>query len=204
MTTSELMLEGEYLARPCTYLGTTGERRCAMWIGSPAASFELLFSSGSLPQPGWPKHGRFRLRRERFTATLAFEDGLLVPEEPIGLQLYATSATSLPPIDAIFVLGSARIQEWLRALNWRPEWGYNGNFPDGAVADEYARRYQQQLPFYTGGAYAVLGGWHFPWPDGDFRDRISSRLLVWTFEGGEPWLEGWDEDGALLALQRTT
>jgi hypothetical protein len=204
MTIAELMQEAEHLTRPCAYLRTTGERHCATWVGSPGAAFELLFSSGCVPQPGWPRDGRFRLRSERITATLTFEDGLSVAEEASGLPLYATRALSLPPIDAIFMRGSERIQDWLRSLNWRAEWGFNANFPDAGVADEYARRYQQQLPFFTGGAHAVLGGWHFPWPEGDWHDRISSRLLVWTFERGEPWLEGWDEGGTLRALQRIT
>jgi hypothetical protein len=62
----------------------------------------------------------------------------------------------------------------------------------------------EQLPFYSGGAHAVLGGWHLPWPDGDWLELVPSQLLVWTFEGGEPWFEAWASGEALRVLRRIT
>jgi hypothetical protein len=60
------------------------------------------------------------------------------------------------------------------------------------------------LPFYSGGAYAVLGGWHFPWPDGDWEDLVTCRLLAWTFAGSEPWLEAWARDDRVWLQERIT
>src|SRR6185436_5587440 len=116
----------------------------------------------------------------------------------------ATPARSLPPIDAVFRFGSAAVHEWLRSIGWDPEWEYNDNFPDRDVVDAYIRTYMDQLPFYSGGTHAVLGGWHFPWPDGDWSELLNSQLLVWTFEGGEPWLECWASEGRLRAIERIT
>jgi len=119
-------------------------------------------------------------------------------------KLFADEAQSLPPIDAVFRFGSGAVHKWLQSNKWEPEWGYNGNFKDPKPAGEYERAYQAQCPLYTGGAHAVLGGWHFPWPDGDWEELLDSKLLVWTFEESEPWVEVWREDGVLRVKQRIT
>ena len=50
-----------------------------------------------------------------------------------------------------------------------------------------------------------LGGWHFPWPDGDWFDLLTKTLLIWTFEGAEPWIEVWaDQAGELHLIERIT
>jgi len=118
--------------------------------------------------------------------------------------LYAHAARSLPPIDAVFRFGSAAVQQWLREHNWQSDWGYNSNFADPAPADEYERLYQSRCPLYAGGSFAVLGGWHFPWPDGDWAELLVQTLLVWTFEESEPWVEVWSGTEGLRVKQRLT
>ena len=108
-----------------------------------------------------------------------------------GIKLYPQSTTSLPPLEALFRFGSPVIQDWLSANRWQREWEYNNNFPDRDVANTYNRLYQAQNPLYSGAAFAVLGGWHFPWPDGDWDDLLPQQLIIWTFEDAEPWLEIW-------------
>jgi hypothetical protein len=111
----------------------------------------------------------------------------------------------LPPIEAIFRFGSESVQQWLRDHNWQPGWGYNDNFGDPAPAKEYERLYQSECPLYSSdGVFAMLGGWHFPWPDGDWQDLLDQSLLVWTFKESEPWVEVWNTAQGFRVIQRIT
>jgi hypothetical protein len=193
--------EGEALARPCVYLRRTGREYAGVWDAAPAGrGARLLFDASRLPFDGWRKTGCISVS----AGSVVFQRERALPDDPAGLPLYAHRAVSLPPLDAIFRFGSSRLQEWLQACNWKPEWGYNANFPDRAAAEAYERSYQSQLPLYTREAHAVLGGWHFPWPDGDWADLVDASLLAWTFEGAEPWLEAWEKDGRRWVLERGT
>jgi len=122
-----------------------------------------------------------------------------------GVKLYPQPAISLPPIEALFRFGSSAIQDWLTANRWHREWEYNDNFPDRDVANAYNQIYQDQNPLYSGTAFAVLGGWHFPWPDGDWDELLKQKLIVWTFEDAEPWLEVWhDTNEHFRIIERIT
>lgn len=44
-------------------------------------------------------------------------------------------------------------------------------------------------PLYSDQAAAVLGGWHFPWPDGDWEELVDKELVLWTLREAEPWVE---------------
>jgi hypothetical protein len=107
-----------------------------------------------------------------------------------GRPLYAVAARSLPPIDAVFLFGSDEVDTWLAECSWQRDWEYNDNFPD-PVARHYEELFQLQHPLYTNSAWAAVGGWHLPWPDGDWRERLNDRLLVTTYRDSEPWLEVW-------------
>lgn len=54
------------------------------------------------------------------------------------------------------------------------------------------------------GIHAVLGGWHFPWPDGDWEELIDRRLIAWTLADSEAWVEVWDQGGAFRVIERIT
>jgi hypothetical protein len=202
MDAAELINVGEALARPCVYLRETGGEFAAIWSDGPRPA--LTFDSAWLPGLAWPTQGLFSLKAPDGHGQLTFVPGASLSAHAEGRKLCATPGVSLPPVDGLFLLGPERIQAWLRELGWPPGAGYNANFPERSIVEAYEDRYQQELPFYTGGAHAVLGGWHFPWPDDDWRDLVSCRLLAWTFAGGEPWLEAWAVDGRFWARTRVT
>jgi hypothetical protein len=127
-----------------------------------------------------------------------------LPTGRSGQRLYAHAARSLPPIDAIFRLGGEAVQQWLRALEWQLDWEYNENFSDRATVELYERHYQSQCPLYTNKAFAVLGGWHFPWPDGDWPELLNQPLALWTLKESEPWLEVWATASGYRVVQRIT
>jgi hypothetical protein len=110
----------------------------------------------------------------------------------------------LPPIDALFRFGSPKIHAWLAQNGWKPTWGYNANFPDRVLGDAYDAAFQNQFPLYTGDAHAMIGGWHFPWPDDDWEELLNDVLVLCTFEDSEPWLEVWLRAGAFEVVQRVT
>src|SRR5438552_3978219 len=81
-----------------------------------------------------------------------------------------------PPIDAVFALGSVKIEEWLHQNNWDRQTPPNNNFAGASVVDEYERVWAKEYALSRqDDVYAVLGGWHFPWPDGDWFDLINGR-----------------------------
>ena len=41
-----------------------------------------------------------------------------------------------------------------------------------------------------------------PWPDGDLERLMFSKLLIWTFEEAEPWVEVFQTGAALQVFQR--
>jgi hypothetical protein len=216
MTGSELITEGKRLARPCVLLRDEGptDRLAAVWRGpgivpvfKDSYLHWLTIDCRFLPAGLGPAGGCLSVYTdendcESGMALYNPSASLAVKEGPV--ELFATEARSLPPIDAIFRLGSPSVHDWLASQKWQPEWGYNENFKDPTPAREYLRNYQAVCPLYAGGAHAVLGGWHFPWPDGDWEERIDGRLLIWTFEESEPWVEVWGEGEGFRVMQRIT
>lgn len=121
-----------------------------------------------------------------------------------GVPLVARAAESLPPLDAVFRFGGEEIQRWLADNDWQPDWGYNDNFRDHDTVEKYESIYQETCPLYSSEAHAVVGGWHFPWPDDDWVDRLSEKLMIWTIADSEPWVEVWKTQGKLTVAQRHT
>ncbi len=207
MTGSELIAEAEQLARSCVLLRSEGpkDHLAAVWGGSgliPAleGSFHhwlsvdcRFFPDGLGLSEGYLSVYSDEEDCESGVAILRSEGQL----EACGgnTKLYAHPTRSLPPIDAVFRFGSSTVHKWLESNNWQPDWEYNENFRDSESVAEYERLYQSECPLYSGGAYAVLGGWHFPWPDGDWEQLLDRPLLVWTFAESEPWVEVWGGDG---------
>ena len=112
------------------------------------------------------------------------------------IALGGTPARSFPPIDAVTQV--PQVHTWLASQGIVHDPKHNAYFDD-----EYNRIYQQECPFYSRDAIAVIGGWHFPWPEGDWQDRQEARLLIWTFQDEEPWVEAWQmSDGSFQVFQR--
>jgi hypothetical protein len=128
---------------------------------------------------GWPRHG--------------------------GTPLFTRPASVLPPIDAVFAMGSDAVGAWLDSLGWDRTTPYNDNFKSDAV-EAYERAYMDEHPLYgRSDAYAVLGGWHVPWPDDDWHDLIDEHLIVMTIRDSEPWVEAWrNKNGNFKVIRRIT
>jgi hypothetical protein len=224
MTFADLVAEALGLARPCIHLvvDATAERvPVAVWGGpgpSPppgAGSHLLSVASTRLPSlldqslPG-ACISIYASAKDRDAAVTVSQEDVLpaLLREGSGTPLVARPDTSLPPLDAIFRLGSQRVGLWLRDLEWIENgvpYPYNDNFPDREPAAAYERYWQQRAPLYTGGVHAVVGGWHMPWPDGDWAERLEDRLLLWTLGDAEPWMEIWrTTDGLLQVRERIT
>lgn len=217
MTGEELVRIGRELARPCLCLQEDGD-------GDPAA---IWGGPGVVPSPEGPYRHLISLERRWLPENLAPGSGWLsvyVDDQDCetgvvavdgsaslgdrvreGARLYAGAAVSLPPIDAVFRFGPAAVEQWLRANDWDAAWGYNPNFRDRATTEVYERAYQDSCPLYQESCDAVVGGWHFPWPDGDWEDLLEQSLILWTFREAEPWVEVWrDPDGEFTVIQRVT
>jgi hypothetical protein len=120
--------------------------------------------------------------------------------------LYAHAASVLPPIDAVFLRGSADVGEWIEANGWQRDWRYNSNFSGHNIVREYDRVWKSEFPiFFQSDIYAVLGGWHFPMADDDWHGLVDENLLAFTLRNSEPWVETWRlRSGSFKVIQRIT
>lgn len=211
MDFDDLLAEATRLIRPCTYLveGEQDEQAAAIWGGEPAGLV-----------PSSCRHwlaidSRFISASENLPAALGIclneEDcrsGLVLPLDHLeavrgGRRLVARAAQSLPPENALVRFGGPMIQSWLSQLGWHPNWGLE--LPDPDLAERYQRVFQPTCPLYgEGEVAAVLGGWHFPWPDGDWEEWLDATLIAWTFWESEPWAEVWLRQGRFDVQQRIT
>ena len=126
-------------------------------------------------------------------------------EAPITskIALFGTSFLSLPPVDGVFLHGSEVIARFLSGHDWPRTEPFNDNFPS-AVPGEYEAAWQANCPLYRSGIAAAMGGWHMPWPDGDWYDLVDHELVVWTFRDAEPWVEVFLIAGEYVVKQRIT
>lgn len=69
---------------------------------------------------------------------------------------------------------------------------------------EYIEAWQNNCPLYTEGTTAVIGGWHFPWPEGDWDELCQQTLVLWTIENSEPWVEVWSDGKTFRVCERVT
>jgi hypothetical protein len=214
MTGEQLIAEGRRLARPCVYLRISGQHVAAIWGG------EGIVPCGDGPYRHWLSiacryipagtDGRagclsiYTNETDCVSGIVAVDDSLTLPDSTDGLKLYAHPESSLPPLEAVFKLGSSEVAEWLAANDWQPDWGYNDNFRDWIPVETYERAYQNQLPLFNESAHAVLGGWHMAWPEGDWDELVDKRLIAWTFAESEPWVEVWENESRFRVIQRIT
>ncbi len=111
-------------------------------------------------------------------SSVAFED---------STPLTAKPATSLPPLEALFLYGGASVGKWLASQKLQ-RWEYSDVSPE--VRDSYLRHFNAQLPLcMEQPPFARIGGWHVTWPDDDFYTPREMRLMIWTFQDSEPWYE---------------
>jgi len=187
MTYSDLLDTASRLARPCKllkYIGTS-EDFAGVWGGAPTVSTPgekfkhwLSIDCRFIPKGIAPTHGVISV----FTNEADCASGLVAFDVHAkltlsgGKPLFAHDAQSYPPPDVL----SEEHQ------------------------DAYIPIWQANCPLYTEEAVAVLGGWHFPWPDGDWAELREKPLLLWTIEDSEPWVEVWGESAGFKVIQRIT
>lgn len=220
MTPDALIAEGRRLARPCVFLRRRGSflwrgesGPAAVWHDRDAAEidetgFRCWITVDTRFVLGLVKHVSGFLSVH--TDEQECEGGRIEvhatwPEKP-GTQLYATEEPVLPPIEVIFVRGSAAVGQWLAANDWPRDERYNDNFRDRAIVKAYERRWAEEYPLYRqDGTYAVLGGWHWPCTDDDWHQLMNEQLMVLTVKDSEPWVEAWRlRSGLFKVIQRIT
>ncbi len=213
ITIEKLIAEGRKLQRSCNFLKPSGNGEVvAMWF-EPDPDDEsitdwrrwMTIRADALPNSKAPNTVFFSLYTKGGQEGLIdFVDGW-PPRN--GTPLYAHSASVLPPIDAVFALGSDEIGEWLAANSWPRNERYNGNFPDSNLVRKYEELWFSEHPVFKNDPeiYAFTGGWHLPGQDSDWHDLIPAKLLVTTIRNSEPWVEVFQmPDGDYRVYQRIT
>ncbi len=187
MTEANLSDEVERLVRPCVLLGRTPAPGgvAAIWGGpgvvpspSTPARHWLSIDCRFLPAGLGPASGVlsiYTFHGGRERGAAVHDSRAVLPPVADG-ALYARPARSLPPPDTL----------------------------PGTETADYVRTWQAVCPLYTGEAAAVLGGWHFPWPDDDWEELRERPLLVWTLEESEPWVEVWGDGPGFQIIPRIT
>lgn len=206
-----MLEEAQHLAKPSSWLlPSQAEEDCAGVFGGCGPSIDppsvikhvLTVDLAYLPG-GFDTPSRLTIYNDasRLEGTALLHNARI----PLsGEALGAHERQSLPPVEALFKFGSSSVQAWLAENNWQPSWGYNDNFPDAAVVHAYERHYQDQHPLYADSVVAVLGGWHFAWPDEDWHDRLHDRLILTIYREAEPWVEAWHTNGEIQIANRVS
>ncbi len=121
-----------------------------------------------------------------------------------GRPLYAHSAVSLPPLEAVFLYGSARFREWFEQMGWGADLVMNGPLANEEIETAYAEAQRESLPIDGERVFAVFGGWHVPWPDGDWLELVDHPLVLMTLAESEPWVEVFDRGESFEVFQRVS
>jgi len=104
-----------------------------------------------------------------------------------AVPLQAVKSVSLPPLEAVLLYGGPAIDAWLNERGLR-RWNY-----EDAIGDDvegYRSYFFDRSPLLADPSpFARVGGWHICWSDDDFYIPREMRLMLWTFEGSEPWYE---------------
>ena len=226
MTAAELITEGERLAKPCVYLRDRGAGApCAIWGGplplpqpGPKLQHVITLDCEALPEHFTGAAGSASLYSNHLEdASVRFGPKLSVarPTRLARAQqwltrarsatpLYAQPGVSLPPIEAVFRFGSPRFQAWGAEIGWDPEWGQSADPAFRELERAYDQAYQASCPIYRRDAHAVVGGWHMPWPDGDWQACAADTLVLWTLAEAEPWIEVWRTADGFRVIHRIT
>ena len=192
MDLSAFQQEAERLIRPGLILREAG-------AGSPAAYWHQVRSAGLCLSIAYGEQWLHVYRDDAEGGYVTHGVEPLVSDTP----LYATPHRFLPPVDAIFLLGSDAVGRFLARHGWSRDEPYNPNFPDPAPG-AYEEVWQDDCPIYAGDAVVVTGGWHFAWPDGDWYEFVESELVAWTLRDSEPWVEVFRNVGRFTVKQRIT
>ncbi|MEI7025073.1 hypothetical protein [Paenibacillus sp. y28] len=196
MKVETLMEEAGKLARPSIelYAEQGTDDFLAVWGGDGSASIEgpykhrMTVDFRYMPDPmkAWRRHGCLSLYTHLHHADksiIVCSDADIRTVKTSGTKLYGRLTPSLPLLDAFAYTGSPEVMAWANAPESDPE-----------VAGGYEEYYDKYCPLYSDQIYAVLGGWHYMWPDSfQWEEYIDRDLLICTFKDAEPWIEVWDD-----------
>ena len=187
MNIADLIAQEQQLARPCALLKRAGsaDQLAGVWAGDGVVSVNggpyrhwLSIDCRFLPPDLGPREGVLSIYTNEDdceSGVTAFGADARIPH--LSAQpIYAHPSISFPPPDALA----------------------------GGDDERYLRYWQTVCPMYTGDAVAVLGGWHFPWPDGDWEELRNHSLIAWTLDESEPWVEVWKTPNGYRVMQRIT
>ena len=181
---SSVLELAQRLAKPCIWLQREGDLLAAVWndtsfVAGPSVYRHCIsIDCTILPKELGLPSGVLTLYSD---AKLAGNNQLSHdPNATLlvgsGTPLYACSSISLPPPAAA------------------PE----------LDCSNYLKVWTENCPLYRQDVVAVLGGWHFPWPDDDWDDFCNKNLIVWTIENSEPWIEVWKDEQKFVVMERVT
>ena len=198
---------------------------------APSDSFEhwLTIDCRYLPEGVGPTSGCMSVYSDESecVAAVAYDPSASLLTPPGSQLLFAHPTVSMPPLDAVFLFGSKTVHEWLAEIGWKPEWGGEVNFGGwrsewGGTVDlsdrksrlaysNVLRAYKKvakvencPIPDHGPDVFAVLGGWHFPWPDGDWQELTAHPLVLWTKAESEPSIEVFRTDNTFRTFHRIT
>ncbi len=97
--------------------------------------------------------------------------------------------------------GSSQVEDWLNTIGF---FRTDTDTLNTSEADDYIQLWIQEYPLYQDNIFAVIGGWHNPWPDGDWGELLDEKLMFWILQDAEPWFEVWETSHGLKILQRFT
>ena len=104
-----------------------------------------------------------------------------------AVPLQAVKSVSLPPLEAVLLYGGPAIDALLKDRGLH-RWEYSDL--SGEDAEEYRSYFSDRSPLLSDPSpFARVGGWHILWSDDDYYIPREMRLMLWTFEGSEPWYE---------------
>ena len=209
MTLEELIIEAELISKPCYLLSTVpnDDGIVGYWGGSRSDMPEALdpviviasrrkhiftLSDSLLARIGvragpvslfeWSGKGN-RVFRVEADYRLSFGDLSFN-----GQPLYASESTSFPPLPALCVYGSRRVEDWLADMGLaRHEYW---KLPRD-IECAYDRAWAERSHFHRSEADIVVGGWHFLWPEDDYYVPQELRLVALSLRDAEPWHELW-------------
>lgn len=214
MNWETLVNEGVRLCRPVVALRRTGTGEpAARWYGPEAFEVDendlrcwLTISSSWIPCLKKTEPKFLSVFSDDMNDSEGYVETSAKWPERDGIDLFAEEIDLLPPIEAIFLLGSDAVAAWLRENNWNRNWPFSMSFKD-KLASRYVSQWERSHPFYQKETdiCALLGGWPQIWPENDWYDLVDKDLCILTLEESEPWIEVWrGENDAFKVIRRIT
>ncbi len=200
-------------------------------VPAPGEGYEhwLTIDCRHLPEGVGPRSGCLSVYSDESecVAAVAHDPTASLLTQAGSQLLFAHQAISMPPLDAVFRFGSEAVQDWLAEIGWKPDWGGEVNFggwrpewggtvdlKDTTLRNAYRQVHRDYkkvalvenclVPDYGPDVFAILGGWHYPWPDGDWVELTAHPLVLWTCAGSEPRIEVFRTGDGFKTFHRIT